>query len=222
MAQVSGLEITVFDKSGGLLTKRISLAKDGTVNSDGSACKMATGTARRVKIGSVEEFANILSELKPYQGIALGALSKGLPEKVGVVVAAKLNGKAGIIARTRDHFEFRKNKPALAAIDFDKNGITNKVKKRIGNDVWNALTKVLPALCDVARVMRKSTSSCLYNGGIALSGSGGEHGYVQVKDGSDIPRFWTRCTIAAGWRGSVGFISPRTAKRWTAPSSTAQ
>ena len=34
------VEITVFTKSDGPLSKRISLNKDGKVNSDGSACKM--------------------------------------------------------------------------------------------------------------------------------------------------------------------------------------
>jgi hypothetical protein len=38
-------EITVLAKTdGGALTKQISLAADGTVKSDGSACTMARGT----------------------------------------------------------------------------------------------------------------------------------------------------------------------------------
>ena len=135
----SGLEITVFDKSGGILTKRISL-KDGKVHSDGSACKMSEGTARRVEISGVEEFAKIIGGLRRFQGIALGAMRNDLPDEAKVVVAAKLNGKDGVIARTRNHFEFRKGKPALAAIDFDKNGITDVVLERVGDDVWGALT----------------------------------------------------------------------------------
>ena len=200
----NGLQITVFDKTGGILTKKISLAKDGTVDSDGSACKMSEGRARRIEISGVEEFAKIIGGLRPFQGIALGAMRDDLPDEVKVVVKGKLNGKDGVIARTRDHFEFRKGKPALAAIDFDKNGITNEVEKRIGNDVWNVLTEVLPVLRDVARVTRRSTSSCLYNGDTALPTSGGLHGYVLVKDGSDIKRFLEtlheRCWLnGLGW-----------------------
>jgi hypothetical protein len=39
-------EFTIFAKSGGPLTKRISLAPDGSVKSDGAACVMAHGAAR--------------------------------------------------------------------------------------------------------------------------------------------------------------------------------
>jgi hypothetical protein len=43
-------EIIVFTKTGGPLTKRISLTADGSVFSDGGACIMSCGTARRVQI----------------------------------------------------------------------------------------------------------------------------------------------------------------------------
>ena len=186
--QAVKIEFTVFDKIGGILTKEISLAKDGTVFSDGSACKMWEGTARRVTVGGVEEFAKIIDGLRSYQGIALGALRDGLADEVKVVVKAKLNGKDGVIARTREHFNFREGQPALSPIDFDRNGMPNTVHERIGDDVWGALTTVLPALADVARVMRRSTSSG-HHGDVALPGSGGWHGYVLVLDGSDNERF---------------------------------
>ena len=144
--QAVKIEFTVFDKIGGILTKEISLAKDGTVFSDGSACKMSEGTARRVTVGGVEEFAKIIDGLRSYQGIALGTLRDGLADEVKVVVKAKLNGKDGVIARTREHFNFREGQPALAAIDFDRDGMPDEVEERIGDDVWGALTTVLPAL----------------------------------------------------------------------------
>ena len=178
--QAVKIEFTVFDKIGGPLTKEISLAKDGTVVSDGSACKMSKGTARRVTVGGVEEFAKIIGELQSHQSIALGALREDLDDEVKLVVKAKLNGKDGVIARTREHFVYREGQPALAPIDFDRNGMPNEVEERIGDDVWAALTKVLPALADVARVMRRSTSTGLYNGDIALPSSGGWHGYVLI------------------------------------------
>ena len=203
-SSAAGIEITVFDKSGGILTKQISLAKDGTVISDGSACKMSVGTARRVEISGVEEFAKIIVGLRSYQGIALGALRVGLPDEVDVVVKAKLNGKKGVIARSRDYFNFREGKPALAAIDFDRNGMPDDIKERVGDDVWGALTTALPALRNVARVMRRSTSSCLYNGDTPLPETGGWHGYVLVKDGDDIKQFLEtlhdRCWLKGfGW-----------------------
>ena len=43
------VELTKLTKVGGPLTKRISLAPDGTLKKDGSACVMAHGTAERVQ-----------------------------------------------------------------------------------------------------------------------------------------------------------------------------
>lgn len=41
MVRAMSVEITVFTKSGGPLTKKIELRPDGTVKSDGSECRMA-------------------------------------------------------------------------------------------------------------------------------------------------------------------------------------
>jgi hypothetical protein len=46
--KTAGTEITVFTKTGGPLTKKITLGKSGKVVSDGSACKMSEGKAQRV------------------------------------------------------------------------------------------------------------------------------------------------------------------------------
>jgi hypothetical protein len=44
------IEITSIAKTGGPLTKRISLAQDGSLKSDGSACVMTCGTAQRLPL----------------------------------------------------------------------------------------------------------------------------------------------------------------------------
>ena len=46
---MSAFELVGLAKAGGPLTKRISLATDGSLWSDGSACKMAQGRAYRLK-----------------------------------------------------------------------------------------------------------------------------------------------------------------------------
>jgi hypothetical protein len=55
-------EITVVAKIGGPLTKRISLADDEHLVSDGSACTISRGSARRW-LGNVHEFAQLLERL---------------------------------------------------------------------------------------------------------------------------------------------------------------
>jgi hypothetical protein len=51
------LEITAFSKEDGPLTKRITIAPDGTLRSDGSACVMSSGTAWRATFDSLTAFA---------------------------------------------------------------------------------------------------------------------------------------------------------------------
>jgi hypothetical protein len=123
---VSTFEITVLSKDGGPLTKSIML-RDGTVGSDGSACVMSRGSAERVHLESLKEFACFIDDLESNRAIALGALRDDLPSEVSVVTKAKLsqlNGSAGLdtIARSSTFISYRSGQPALALIDFDKKG----------------------------------------------------------------------------------------------------
>jgi hypothetical protein len=80
-----GFEITVFTKDEGPLTKVIKL-KDGKIVSDGSACKMWKGRARRVRLGDVQAFAGVIEQLKFNQAITLGALTRSCQDPVGGIV----------------------------------------------------------------------------------------------------------------------------------------
>ena len=44
------VEITVFKKSDGILSKMITAATDGSPVSDGSACRMSSGMAKRMSL----------------------------------------------------------------------------------------------------------------------------------------------------------------------------
>src|SRR6516165_3047066 len=94
------VELTHFTKANGPLTKRISLTPDGTVKSDGSACVMARGAARRLPIGNIGDLATAIEKMRPEQALALGSLRVGLPDKVEIVTKHKLNGQPDVIART--------------------------------------------------------------------------------------------------------------------------
>jgi hypothetical protein len=73
------IEITVFTKIGGPLTKHIKLGAGGSIMSDGSACIMTRGDAHRLHIAGVAELATTISQLDSTQAIALGALRADLP-----------------------------------------------------------------------------------------------------------------------------------------------
>src|SRR5262249_57091311 len=95
--------------------------------SDGSTCVMAHGTARRVHITNVSDFARLIERLRPNEAIALGALRAGLADPVQVVTKQKLNGAPNVIARTGADIIYRKGQPALALFDFDVKGMPSAI-----------------------------------------------------------------------------------------------
>ena len=201
-------ELTVFTKSGGPLTKRISLMPDGSLKSDGSACVMAHGRARRANIASVADLGALIEQLKPNEAIALGRLRPDLPNDVEVVTKRKLNGAADVIARTSADLVYCKAQTALALLDYDTKGMPGVVAAALQRhgSYWAALVAVLPGLQSAARVIRHSTSAGLFRSdtGTRLPGSEGLHVYVEVRDGTDIERFLKtlheRCWLnGLGW-----------------------
>jgi hypothetical protein len=170
---------------------------------------MARGTAQRMRIADVGELAAVIENVRPDQAIALGALRTGLPDRVQVVTKQKLNGEPDVIARTGADIVFRREKPALALIDFDTKGMPFAIAaevKRLGG-FWPALLSVLPALRPVAHVTRRSTSAGLFRSdtGEQLPGSGGLHVYVAVEDGGDVERF-LRVLHERCWLGGFGWL----------------
>src|SRR5215472_15969003 len=95
------LNITLFTKHGGVLSKRIALNPAGTIRSDGSACVMPHGTARRVTLDGPVALARLLEGMRSEEAIGLGSLRADLANEVEVVVKRKLNGaRPDLIART--------------------------------------------------------------------------------------------------------------------------
>jgi hypothetical protein len=80
MSTVGMMEITLFHKSDGPLTKMIRLDGDEPV-SDGSPCMMARGTASRFRFDRLDRFAEMLDHLNSADAIALGALRSDLPRR---------------------------------------------------------------------------------------------------------------------------------------------
>ena len=209
----SAFEIVCFTKSGGPLTKRISLNDDGSTKSDGSGCLMPRGTAVRTPIADITELAALISRLRPDQAIALGALRVDLADQVSVVTKDKLkqlNGSAAanVIARTADSIQFRPGQPGFALFDYDTKGMPPDVEVRLKErgKYWTALGEVLAGLRGASYMRRRSTSAGLLRTDTneILPGSKGLHVYVAVKDSSDIERFLKtlheRCWLAGfGW-----------------------
>src|SRR3954447_5834175 len=85
------IEITILEKAGGRLTKKIKLDDNGKLISDGSACKMWAGVAHRVRLKNVtDDLADHIQHLTESQAIALGALEPALPDQVKVITKTRL------------------------------------------------------------------------------------------------------------------------------------
>jgi hypothetical protein len=203
------MEITRFTKTGGPLTKRISLTEDGSLKSYGGACVMSRGFAERIVIDSIKQFGELIGGLTSDQAIALGTLRSDLPDKVAIATKQAINGHAqpDMIARIAANIIYRQAS-GLALVDFDTKGMPPEIKARLEelDGCWPALLTVLPILRTVANVKRVSTSAGIYrtDTGAPLAGSNGIHIYVAVKDASDIDRFirtlHDRCWLAGlGW-----------------------
>jgi hypothetical protein len=203
-------EITCFTKSGGPLTKQIRLDESGRAKSDGSACIMTRGVARRVAISCVRQLGELIAGLQSDQAIALGALRSGLPNEVKIATRRAINGsnRPDIISRTADNFLFGSGRQGFVLLDYDTKGMPDAVAERLDfvGGFWQALETVMPALAGTARVSRASTSAGLYHQdtGEAVPGSDGIHVYLAVKDVADSGRFLKtlheRCWLAGfGW-----------------------
>jgi hypothetical protein len=201
--------LTRLTNADGPLTKQLSLAADGTLVQDKSACVMFRGTAERVTVDGVDGLGALIEDLTPSQALALGDLRADLPGTVEVTTKKRLlNGAArpGMIARIAANIVY--HGPAFALIDFDTKGMPSTVaaELQLRGGFWPALLTVLPALGGVARLSRSSTSAGLSrtDTGAALAGSDGVHVYLTVKDGADIERFLRalhdRCWLKGlGW-----------------------
>jgi hypothetical protein len=204
------IEITIFAKTDGPLTKHIWLTKDGKLHSDGSACRMSHGEGRRLCVPGLRAFAAVIDSLKSNQAIALGALRDGLPDRVEITTKDKMNGDIGpnIIARTATDIVYESGRAALMLLDFDTKGMPAGVRSELQrlDGFWSALLSVIPGLQGTGRVSRRSTSAGLFriDTGERLTGSEGEHHFVEVSDGSDAERALRtahdRCWLAGlGW-----------------------
>ena len=206
-------EIVVLTSASGLLTKRISLDDNGVLISDGSACVMGQGSAKRARLPNIAAFANLINRLQSSEAIALGALHCDLPDEAKITTARKLaemdgSAPSNLIARTAGHIGYLPKQPALALLDFDTKGMPDAVAKRVSDlgGFWPAVVSVAPDLEHAAKVVRRSTSSGIVRSDTkeALKGSDGLHAFVLVQDGADIERFLRtlhdRCWLhGLGW-----------------------
>jgi hypothetical protein len=216
------IELTLFEKVGGILSKKISLDASGQVHNDSSQCAMGTGRAERVTIDGVGGLGALIERMRSNQAIAPGALRGDLAGQVHIVTAeafAKIaDPPATTVTRTKKNFTYRPGEPAIVLFDLDVKGMTDDVKRRVaahGGDYWKMLCAVFPGLAGAEHLVRASTSAGLSRSDTkqAFPSSGGMHCYVVVRDGSDAERF-LRCAHDRAWLAGYGWMMISVAGRF--------
>ena len=146
---MSAFEIAVFRKANGPLSKHIAL-KDGKPNPDGSACRMAAGTARRVKLNDIETFAKLIGDMRSDEAPTLGRLRADLPDSVKVITKKELNSSTppNVIARTGEYLHFAEQAAAFMLLDHDGKGMPNEIAEKLKQHggFWPAVIAVAPNL----------------------------------------------------------------------------
>ena len=160
-------QITVFAKSGGHLSKELSLADTGALVKDGSQCRMTMGTAHRCDLDAADDpavaLAGVIEGLKPEHAIALGRLPDGVGASIGVVIEAREGALPdGPISRTAKFFGYTPA-PAFLLGDVDTKGAPQSVRDRLKADgIESILAEVVPEITSTSRVLRASTSAGLF------------------------------------------------------------
>jgi hypothetical protein len=206
------VEVTVFTKDNGPLTKRIHRTPDGSISNDSSRCRMSSGVACRMllALNPVRELAGIIAGMPSNAALALGNLRADLPERVKVVAKARLEKNPGAIARSGANIMYAA-RPGFVLLDHDTKGMPEAVAERLLalGGFANAIESVCPAFAAAASLRRRSTSCGIYDlaTGQRFPGSNGAHLYLLVSDASDARRF-LYCLHDRLWLAGLGWLLP--------------
>ena len=190
----AAIKITVFKKHDGILSKTIRAGEDGSPASDGSACRMSSGTAMRVTLSGADALADLVNNMAPNEALAHWP-SRACCRRIGAChhVRRLKTAFKGTIARSRDFIEFKPGAPAFMLLISTSRACRRKSRiesmrpasRRTSHpELFPELMKAAPVWC-ARRLPRASPTPAT---GQTFPGSGGMHIYVLVEDGSDIPR----------------------------------
>ena len=206
-----GIRLTRMKKAGlALLSKRITLGEDGRPVSDGSPCAMSHGTATRVALDwwtPATDLAALILDLGSHEALVLGDHVAGRdrsrsprrrPTRRAAATAARSTPSSSRTANRRS--------PCSTSI---RKAISDATRARLDEHrrVRRRARDPDPRLSAPGPGDQGSTSAGLRNEetGETFAGSGGQHVYLFVRDGADIPRF-LRDLQKRAWLAGLGWI----------------
>lgn len=166
-----------------VVTKEFLLNPDGTLNKKTTA-HVTAGIMEKINVKGITAFVDILPNLESNQCLVYGVTEH---KTVNLMTEKSwaLSGRPDTaVPRAAKHMKWPA-KGGILMLDYDppKNGASLSHEELVAQ-----LKLFCPWLQNVAMVWWPSTSSCIYNGDIELTGIRGQRIYIMVKNGSDIPR----------------------------------
>ena len=169
------INIVVASKSNGPMTKRLALDADGKLVKDSGECWMARGTVTTTGV-TLEGLATTIPQLDGNQALIL--TNREFAEGTKVTAAAKGKDK---LTRTRDDMQYSAG-PAWLLFDGDPSA---SYRAESAEQFRADIGRFIPGFDTAAYVATHSTSSHIYTSdGQQVTGVGGLHLYVPVKDAS--------------------------------------
>jgi len=182
------VSLTIFT-SDRVLGKRISRGADGAITKTALG-EMTNGTAERVTMQSLRQFAKWRRKLGPNQALAYGVTEH---DKVAITTDTELRGlavspqRAGmpLVARTKEHFRWPSG-AGLMMLDYDPPEGADPMGL---GDLVEALRHAVPELGGVALLWEPSASSCIYDADTdeEVRGVAGQRLYLPVTQADRIP-----------------------------------
>lgn len=184
----------------GVLSKRYTVDGQGNIVKT-PAANMYKGTAERKEM-EFSDFGKALERAGSDQAFAYGTHSQDHPDKVQIVKDGEHRTKEHVLARTKEHYEYRE-KPGILMIDHDPSEYSKPVDYQRLLKVWEEID---PQVKDVATLVRGSVSAGVHLACKEPKASAGYHVYVPVVDASGIPQYG-KILFDRLWLAGHGYIA---------------
>lgn len=181
------------------LSKRYFL--DAGIIQKQSAVEMTKGKAQRLTM-PFANFQNILLNANTEQAAVFGTHGFEHVDDVIIAVAAKASPENGVLARTKEYYQYPKSGGVLM-LDHDP----SKYGQTLTSDeLISMLEAIHPAIAQAARIVRGSVSAGVHLVGEQPSSGKGFHVYIPVTNAADIPRYG-KVLFDRLWLGGEGYIA---------------
>jgi len=164
------------------LTKMYRLDDAGQITHK-TAANMVEGVAHNIELGSLDEFAEMLTGLESCNALAYGVTGH---DKINLCTKKRFEEErpAGFIPRS-DKYMHWPSGAGVMLLDYDPSKDGEALCR---DELLACLAKAAPALADAGHVWFPSSSSHIFHNGDDLTGLRGQRVYLIVQDASDIPR----------------------------------